>query len=210
MCLHSSAKTIFTTGTSLSTTDSSAKSISGVTFVRKCARLVYVICLIYRFSFFSVITTFLMFLFVFSNSNVLIVPISSYQFPSLNWVHKLSLNWHIVMYVEIVKRCVLQNQFFEQHDHIIEFIDSILFSISYITLKSHLWYPFFLSPNLKIMLFLHLLQTNKILRKMKNNHMDLMDRLSYNMIFQKVGHCWVTTINVMNLFFFLMNPFTFF
>ena len=45
---------------------------------------------------------------------------------------------------------------------------------------------------------------------MKNNHMDLMDRLSYNMIFQKVGHCWVTTINVMNLFFFLMNPFTFF
>ena len=133
-----------------------------------------------------------------------------YQFPSLNWVHKLSLNWHIVMYVEIVKRCVLQNQFFEQHDHIIEFIDSILFSISYITLKSHLWYPFFLWFNLKIMLFLHLLQTNKILRKMKNNHMGLMDRLSYNMIFQKVGHCWVTTINVMNLFFFLMNPFTFF
>ena len=64
-----------------------------------------------------------------------------YPFPSLNWVLKLSLG--TVSHVEIMKRCIPENNLFGQQDHSIEFIDSFRFCLRLSPLYSYLWNPFF-------------------------------------------------------------------
>ena len=60
---------------------------------------------------------FLTWLLVFSNSKVLSVPILLCPIPSLNWAIKLSLNWVTVSLLEIVRRCIPENNFVGQLDH---------------------------------------------------------------------------------------------
>ena len=74
ICLQSSTKLFFITGTSHWMTGSSVKSITGVTFVGKCPWLV---CLTYCLHFCRWLQHFLMSLLVFSNSKILIVLIPS-------------------------------------------------------------------------------------------------------------------------------------
>lgn len=109
--LHSSTKVFSTSGTSYWRTDSSVKSISALTFVAKCLRLVYTICVN------SLIVTLLTSILVFSNSDILIVLIPCYPLPSLNWTLKLPLGWSAASYVEIVKRCLPKYNIIGQYDH---------------------------------------------------------------------------------------------
>ena len=76
----------FATGTSQWTTVSSVKSISVVTFVGKWSLVDIYDLFDILFFFFTQLTL----LFVFSKSNVLIVPIGIYPVPPLNWVFELA------------------------------------------------------------------------------------------------------------------------
>ena len=100
------------------------------------------ICLAYCY-FSQWLQHFLPSLLVLSNSNILIVLIPSYSFPSLNWVIKLTLNWATVPHIEIAKRCIPENDLFGQHDYNIQFIDSFRFCVSLILLYNYHWHPFF-------------------------------------------------------------------
>ena len=64
---------------------------------------------------------------VFSMSKILIVPIPSYPFPSLNWVIRLLLTWGSLTYGNCEVMRILENDLFGQHDHSIELIDSFWF-----------------------------------------------------------------------------------
>ena len=66
------------------------------------------------FSFFSVIATFFDVASLFSNSKIVIVIISLYYFPFLNWVIKLTLSWGAVLRMEIPKQCAREKNVFEQ------------------------------------------------------------------------------------------------
>ena len=119
---QSSTKVFFTTGPSHWTTGLSATSISNVTFVDKCSWLVYMIYQTYLLlsAFLSSQWSQHLTLFLeFSKSHVLIVLISWYSFPLLNWIIKLSLNWSTVLLMGIVKRCIPENNLLQQQDHTI-------------------------------------------------------------------------------------------
>ena len=66
-------------------------------------------------------------------SLILLCPIHS-----LNWVIKLSLNWVTVSLLEIVRRCIPENNLVGQLDHTVGFIDSFQFCVSLIALYSYL------------------------------------------------------------------------
>ena len=135
------------------------------------------ICLAYCY-FSQWLQHFLPSLLVLSNSNILIVLIPSYSFPSLNWVIKLTLNWATVPHIEIAKRCIPENDLFGQHDYNIQFIDSFRFCVSLILLYNYHWHPFFfffLLLYLRFRIFLiandwHLRQTKKILVARFDDH----------------------------------------
>ena len=57
ICNHLKTKAFYRTGTSNWMIGSSVKTITGVTFVGKCPKLMYMICLAYCFPFFSVNAT---------------------------------------------------------------------------------------------------------------------------------------------------------
>ena len=127
------------------------------------------ICLAYCY-FSQWLQHFLPSLLVLSNSNILIVLIPSYSFPSLNWVIKLTLNWATVPHIEIAKRCIPENDLFGQHDYNIQFIDSFGFvsvlSYCITTIDTHSFFFFFLLLYLRFRIFLiandwHLRQTKK-------------------------------------------------
>ena len=80
---------------------------------------------------------FLTWFLVFSNSKILSVVILLCSIPSLNWAIKL-LNWVTVSLLEIVMRCIPENNLFGQLDHTVGFIDSFQFYVSLITLYSYL------------------------------------------------------------------------
>ena len=95
--MHSSTK-------AFSTTDD--WSIAGLTVVDKRHWLVYMVGLAY-FYFSQWFQHFLTSLPIFWNSEIVIVLIPLYSFPSLNWVIKLSLNWATVPYMNFAKQCIL-------------------------------------------------------------------------------------------------------
>ena len=64
--------------------------------------MVYMIHLTYCFSFVSQWSQHLTLLLVFTNSNLSVVLIHCYPFPSLCWVIKCHLNWDTVSNLEIV------------------------------------------------------------------------------------------------------------
>ena len=57
--------------------------------------------------------------------------------PSLSWDVKL-LNWVAVSLLEIVMRCIPENNLVGQLDHTVGFIDSFQFCVSLIVLYSYL------------------------------------------------------------------------
>ena len=74
---------------------------------------------------------------VFSNSKILSVLILLCSIPSLSWDIKL-LNWVAVSLLEIVMRCIPENNLVGQLDHTVGFIDSFQFCVSLIVLYSYL------------------------------------------------------------------------
>ena len=80
---------------------------------------------------------FLTWLLVFSNSKILSVLILLGSIPSLNWVIKL-LNWVTVSLLEIVIRCIPENNLVGQLYHNVGFIESFQFCVSLIALYSYL------------------------------------------------------------------------
>ena len=108
---------------------------------------------------------FLTSLLVFSGSNILIVLIPSYPFFLLNCAIKLSLLWGRVLHKEIMKRWILENNPFGQHDHTVEF-NLFRFCVS---LYSCL-FCYFVST---FMIFLHSLQIIHIFETDKKNFLYL-------------------------------------
>ena len=80
---------------------------------------------------------FLTLFLVFSNSKILVVLILLCSIPSLNWAIKL-LNWVTVSLLEIVLRCIPENNLVGQLYHTVGFIDSFQFCVSLIALYSYL------------------------------------------------------------------------
>ena len=80
---------------------------------------------------------FLTWFLVFSNSKILSVLILLCSIPSLSWDIKL-LNWVAVSLLEIVMRCIPENNLVGQLDHTVGFIDSFQFCVSLIALYSYL------------------------------------------------------------------------
>ena len=103
--------------------------------------LVYMIRLTsYCFPSVSESQHFLMPLLVFSNSNILIVLTLSYAFLQLG--HSIGAHSH--SHVEILKRCIPENNLFGQNYHTIKFLNSFLFCTSLITLHTYDTYSFLL------------------------------------------------------------------
>ena len=80
---------------------------------------------------------FLTLFLVFSNSKILVVLILLCSIPLLNWAIKL-LNWVTVSLLEIVLRCIPENNLVGQLYHTVGFIDSFQFCVSLIALYSYL------------------------------------------------------------------------
>ena len=83
---------------------------------------------------------FLTLFLVFSNSKILVVLILLCSIPLLNWAIKL-LNWVTVSLLEIVLRCIPENNLVGQLYHTVGFIDSFQFCVSLIALYSYLLHP---------------------------------------------------------------------
>ena len=86
---------------------------------------------------------FLTLFLVFSNSKILVVLILLCSIPSLNWAIKL-LNWVTVSLLEIVLRCIPENNLVGQLYHTVGFIDSFQFCVSLMTLYRYLFHPLFI------------------------------------------------------------------
>ena len=115
-------------------TDSFVKSIIGVTFVGKCTLLMYMIFLTYCFPFFSVIATLFdvascIFKLKLKNFNC------SNSFVPLPFIKLSQLGHGLRSHMEIVKRCIYNNLFGDDHTN--EFIDLFRICVSLITLYSY-------------------------------------------------------------------------
>ena len=80
---------------------------------------------------------------VFSNWKILIVLILLRPIRSLNWAIKL-LNWVTISLLEIVMRCIPENNLVGQLYHTVGFIDSFQFFVHLVALYSYLQHPLFI------------------------------------------------------------------